>query len=132
MRPSRAARSELLRRLDVEFVPERLAPASVRGRERASSSVIAGGISWRRRSSRSQLPVRTISRILPARSAPMPGNPASVSPRSIICLHVAPQFADRARRIAVGADAKRIGVLDLEPVGDLLESGGDVQVLDGH
>ncbi len=42
------------------------------------------------------------------------------------------QFAQRARGIAVGADAERIGALDFEPVGDFLEDGGDVGVVDGH
>ena len=42
------------------------------------------------------------------------------------------QFAQRARGIAVGADAERIRALDFQQVGDLLEDGGDVGVMDGH
>ena len=41
------------------------------------------------------------------------------------------QFAQHARRVAVGADAERIGALDFKPVGYFLE-GGDVGVVGRH
>jgi hypothetical protein len=45
---------------------------------------------------------------------------------------VQPQPPDQARRVAVGAHAKRVAVLQLEQIGDLLEHAGDVGVVHGH
>ena len=72
---------QLFDRLHVEIVVQRLdrfgpSPGIF------SSSVIAGGSSRRKRSSRLQCPVVTISLILAARSVPMPGNRVRSSPRS--------------------------------------------------
>ena len=39
------------------------------------------------------------------------------------------QVADPPRRVAIGPHAKRIGVLELEQVGDFVEGGGDVAVV---
>ncbi len=47
-------------------------------------------------------------------------------------LHVAREFLDGARGVAIGADAKRVGALDLEAVGDFVEEGGDDEILNGH
>ena len=46
--------------------------------------------------------------------------------------HAAAELADHARRVAIGAHAKRIRVLDLEPVGDLAEDRRDVRVVHRH
>jgi len=35
--------------------------------------------------------------------------------------HIARQFADQPRRLAVGAHAERIGALDVEQIGNLVE-----------
>ena len=40
------------------------------------------------------------------------------------------KIVDRPRRVAIGADAERIGALELQQVGNLLENGGDFVV--GH
>ena len=45
---------------------------------------------------------------------------------------VEPQVAYGPRRVAIGADAERIGLLDLEEIGDVLEHPGDVGIVDGH
>ena len=45
---------------------------------------------------------------------------------------VRPQLADRARRVAIGAYAERVGALDVEQVGDLVEDGADGGVESGH
>ena len=42
------------------------------------------------------------------------------------------QLAQRAGGVAVGADAEGVGALNFQPVGDFLENGGDVGVVDGH
>lgn len=42
------------------------------------------------------------------------------------------QIADEARRVAIGAHAKRVRVADLEQIGHLFEQPRDVGVVDGH
>lgn len=42
------------------------------------------------------------------------------------------KFAQRTSGVAVGADAERVGPMDFQAVGDFLEDGGDVGVVDGH
>ena len=42
------------------------------------------------------------------------------------------QIADGARRVAVGTDAERVRLADLEQIGDVLEDAGDVGVVDRH
>ena len=39
------------------------------------------------------------------------------------------EIGDPPGRVAIGAHAKRVGVLELEQVGDFVESGGDVAVV---
>jgi len=42
------------------------------------------------------------------------------------------EFAQDARRVAVGTDAERVGAFDLQQIGDFLEHGGDVGIVDWH
>ena len=60
------------------------------------------------------------------------GQPVEIGALGDHRLHAAPHVADRARRVAIGADAKRIGAFDLEQVGDFAEDRGDFGVLHGH
>ena len=44
----------------------------------------------------------------------------------------AAEVADRARRVAVGAHPERVGLLDFQQVGDMVERIRDLDVVHGH
>ena len=94
------------------------------------SASASAGTSGRSRSSRDKRPLATISAICAARSLPMPGRSSGSPPARD---HVGDFFrraAQGPRRIAVGANAERIVMLQIEQVRDLVEGPRDVLVGD--
>ena len=97
---------------------------------RNSSSTLAG-ISASNSLSIGNSPVSSSVVIFSARSLPMPSR--SVSLRSGVGGDVGQrfrQFADSAGGVAIRPDAKLVGPLDLQQVGDLVKRGGNFNV--GH
>mgnify|MGYP006369458585 CR=1 FL=1 len=42
------------------------------------------------------------------------------------------RYVDRARGVAIGAHAERVGTFDLEKIGKVVEGAGDLRVVDRH
>ena len=122
---------QLRQRLDLEIAIERLdalrpEPGHAQELGHAGRQLLAQALE--------QLagPGPAISPILAVRSSPIPGSLGSGLPPPIAPPRSSDQVLDRPRRVAIGAHAKRVRLLDLEEIGDLVEHPRDIGVVHRH
>ena len=116
------------------LTPSSLCSAATRFGPRPGTRISASTLSGTCCSSSSSIGSEPLSRsvaIFSARSLPMPSRSVSL-PLGIggDLGHRLGQIADRAGGVAIGPDAERVGVLEFQEVGDLVEDVGDFGV--GH